>query len=197
MSADDLHKLVWIDLETSGTDETQDDILEVGLILTEGHDTIDMRQWLIEPFAWDDVKESMDPFVLNMHTENGLIDDMDSGMGLPARQVEEDILNMLNKHWPGETKFALAGSGVGHFDRRFLAVHMPTLTERLTYWSVDVGVIRRFFRACAVDHGWPGADAKTHRALDDIRHHLAEYRWAQNVVSDWVDLEIDAEETVT
>lgn len=61
-------------------------------------------------------------------------------MSAAAKQerAKADIIGLFqslgNKH-----DFILCGSGVSHFDRRFLAEHMPRLTKWFRYYSIDVG----------------------------------------------------------
>jgi oligoribonuclease (3'-5' exoribonuclease) len=99
--------------------------------------------------------------------------------------VERDIIgwldNVLNRNkrkGPVEKfKFMLAGSGVEHFDRRFLKAHMPKLAAMLTWTPLDVGDVRRLASMAGYKPSGaaPQAD-KNHRAEDDIRMHLEEAR---------------------
>lgn len=198
MSADDLDHILWIDLETTGTDENEDedDILEVGVILTEGFNltVLEERAYVVHSdlavgvIAGEGAIPPIDPFVVDMHHKNGLWKDSDE-QGRPVKEVEQLLIEMLDLHGVG-SKVALGGSGVGHFDRRFIAAKMPRLAERLTFWPLDVGVLRRFFRHCHAGDGWPSQEAKTHRALDDIQLHLREYRFARETMLDLLDLEM-------
>jgi oligoribonuclease (3'-5' exoribonuclease) len=69
----------------------------------------------------------------------------------------------------------LAGSGVGCFDMQVIRAQMPELAQRLNYYVIDVGCVRRFLRdICGVR--MPELGTVNHRALDDVQHHLAEAR---------------------
>lgn len=120
----------------------------------------------------------MDADVVDMHIANGLIRALLIGEGTTdLKTVEASLLIWLNNNLQSFTKrIPLAGSGVSHFDRRFIRAQMPKLDNRLTYWAYDVGSVRRFLRLYGlpimVEH-----DAKTHRALDDVKAHIEEARY--------------------
>lgn len=171
----------WIDLETTGLDKEDDPIIEVGLVVTrvaQPCDEIDSYTAVSlpdDPF-W---KDRMDSYVTRMHTVNGLIVDVDSD-GRPLRDLDNEVVAVLGKHGK-KHNFMLAGSGVSHFDRKFIEAQMPKLNKWLQHPSLDVGTIRRglnFSGRKDLDafgqtfHG----EAKPHRALADVRDHLNEYR---------------------
>ena len=167
--------LLWLDLETTGSDESKDCIIEVGAILTtEDLHIIAELQWVLSPTDEALGRLLRNDVVREMHTANGLLDHVLAGAGMKPHQAAKDMLTWLEINGAKQGHVALAGSGVAHFDRRFLDRYMPQVSRFLRYWVIDIGVIRRA-------HGmWVGTevsaanDAKTHRALDDARCHLAE-----------------------
>lgn len=174
--------LLWIDLETTGTNEKLDDIIEVGFILTDvtmDHEIAQGSMALqVSEFAWQRMKET--PIVWDMHTENGLIEVLEgNNSDLPtARQYEEFLIKqVLVANEVESHRVMLAGSGVGHFDRKFIKEKFPSLDSYLAYPVIDVGVIRRFYRELCGMEVSGANDGKTHRALDDIRCHLDEAKW--------------------
>jgi oligoribonuclease len=135
--------LVWLDLETTGTDEQQDPIMELGYVITD--EALTERAWanlVISDPATETRFAQANAVVQEMHTSNGLIDDIRSGRGSVLPDAEGFVIDELQgigkKH-----DFVLAGSGVSHFDRRFLEAQMPHLMKWLRYYSIDVGVLRR------------------------------------------------------
>ena len=122
----------WLDLETAGSNETLDPILEVGAVLCRN-----------EP-------------------------------GMPIEHDGE--FSSLLRQRCGGNHVALAGSGVGHFDRRFIRAQMPRTDKRFTYWAYDLGVIRRLFDRVHPDLVRPlPAGGKAHRGLADALDHRAEW----------------------
>jgi oligoribonuclease len=184
MTVDRDLNICWLDLETTGHEhELLGSILEVGVIITDPRlDELAVAEWLVEPAPGH--LDTMPNPVWKMHTENGLLDRLAYG-ATPVPAVDVELAALLDRYGPG--KLALAGSGVGHYDSRWLRHHMPMASARLTYWTYDVGVIRRFVTNLlggTWDEG-PGtpellADSppggKPHRALADARLHLNEMR---------------------
>ena len=181
-------KLVWIDLETTGSDERQDPIIEFAMVVTEGFAPfVELARYsrVVAPEG-DGWSHRFSPKVLEMHVTNGLLGEIFGEFegASPIAYVEEAAVEIVSKYGDRHD-FVLAGSGVAHFDRRFIAAQMPKLDKWLRYYTIDVGVFRRTL--VAMGHGFlvdeirelPDfalADAKTHRAMDDIEGHLAELR---------------------
>ena len=70
----------------------------------------------------------------------------------------------------------LAGSGVSHFDCRFIRHYLPELEAFLRYWMIDIGVVRRMYELWVGELPTAVNEEKTHRALDDVYCHLEEAR---------------------
>lgn len=180
--------LLWIDLETTGVDEKLDPIIEVGAILTN-MELVELSTYstilVLPERGWKRLQEN--EYVLNMHTENGLLEDIKTypNSELPTTyKIEREILNWLESEGVSSHKVMLAGSGVSHFDRRFLKVQMPKLEQFLAYPNLDIGVMRRFAsEICGVEV--PAFnEGKTHRGLKDVRCHLQEAEWFRGLLVD-------------
>jgi oligoribonuclease len=117
----------------------------------------------------------MDPFVVNMHTESGLITEIPDG--IPLADAEAQVLQYIQSHVPEARKAPLAGSSV-YVDRGFLARYMPSIDQHLHYRLVDVSsfkeMVRRWFPR--VYFATPEKNGN-HRALGDIRESIAELRF--------------------
>lgn len=187
------HPLLWLDLETTGVDETKDSIIEVGVVVTTSSLSIDLGEWVSYAKPTDEALGRMmrTPAVLEMHEANGLYDEL-MLKDLPTiGRVDHELCTWLDSIHSGQ--FVLAGSGVGHFDRRFIKAQMPKLDRRLRHWCIDVGVLRRAYGLWSgdVDTDIYGTtvDPKTHRALDDAYIHLAEARrWRDFFVAATTDM---------
>lgn len=171
--------LLWCDLECSGSDETHDEIIEIGCVLTT-HDLMEIGEFtsLVKPGPLALGRMLQNPVVRAMHEKNGLLDEILGLDGDDARphRVAAEILAWLEENDIPEGKLVLAGSGVGHFDRRFIKKYMPQLDRWLRYWVIDIGVIRRAHDMWVGTTVSTANDGKTHRALDDARCHLEEAR---------------------
>lgn len=193
----DYTHIAWTDLETTGLDPMKDHLLEVGIVLTDLDLTmISERSWLVEPPSLDIM--SVNPVVRTMHNENGLFRDLFDaqeersrahaaypaqvapGHLAGARSIDYRISDWLRSEIPTETRdaIALGGSGVSHFDSRWIERYLPTFHRGLHRSTLDVGVMRRFIEnVVGRPKLVPSATRKLeHRALDDARMHLREAR---------------------
>jgi len=173
-------RLVWIDCEMTGLDYVADALVEVAALVTDFElnvlgEGIDL---VITPPA--EALEQMVPFVRDMHTSSGLIDELAGGTTLADAQAQ--VLAYLREHCPDGSRPPLAGNSVGT-DRAFLARDMPELEAFLHYRNVDVSSIKELSR-----HWYPRAyfnsPAKTggHRALADIQESIEELRFYREAV---------------
>lgn len=169
--------IAWLDLETTGSALATSQILEVGIVLT------DMKLNEIAAASWLNTSPlpslritDVDPVVLEMHVKNGLWKDLQEAVESTRYTVDDDITGWLRNHTHFSSKhIALAGSGVSHFDRPFIVRDLPKTNKMLTYWSLDVGVVRRFRQLAGIED-LSFVDTKTHRAKDDAYSALSEAR---------------------
>lgn len=173
-------RLVWIDCEMTGLDYVKDALVEVAALVTdfelnvlgEGVDLV------IAPPP--EAIEQMVPFVRDMHTSSGLIEELAAGTTLA--DAESQVLAYIREHCPEGSRPPLAGNSVGT-DRTFLARDMPELESFLHYRNVDVSSIKELSR-----HWYPrayfNAPAKSggHRALADIQESIEELRYYREAV---------------
>jgi len=173
-------RLVWIDCEMTGLDPTKDALVEVAVLVTdfdlavlgEGLDLV------IKPPV--EALDQMVPFVREMHTSSGLLDQLDSGV--TVAEAEEQVLRYVREHCPEGSRPPLAGNTVGT-DRIFLTRDMPTLDAFLHYRVVDVSSIKELARRW-YPRTYYNAPAKrgNHRALADIQESIEELRYYRATV---------------
>jgi oligoribonuclease len=173
-------RLVWIDCEMTGLDFVNDALVEVAALVTdfdlnvlgEGVDLV------IAPPP--EALGQMVPFVRDMHTSSGLINELATGTTIADAQAQ--VLAYVREHCPEGSRPPLAGNSVGT-DRAFIARDMPELDAFLHYRIVDVSSIKELSR-----HWYPrayfNAPAKTggHRALADIQESIEELRFYREAV---------------
>lgn len=171
--------LLWIDLETTGSDEARDCIIEVGAILTTTElDVLGECSIVVAPTAEGLGRLMQNAFVRDMHQRNGLLPlllDAETPAYKP-HEAAKTLLAWAERLGAKQGRTVLAGSGVGHFDRRFIARWMPQVDKFLRYWCIDIGVVRRAHDLWVGTPVSAANDAKTHRGLDDIRCHVEEAR---------------------
>lgn len=185
-------RLLWIDIETSDSDENAPHaaLLEIGLTITSssGQKWLDSEtSFLLEPndrqlellYQWPQE-------VMLMHTKNGLLFDWLKYED-PYESLYERILQWVNSHIDGppladDERITAAGSGL-HFDRRWLTKFVPQLDRHLTYYNIDVGVMRRMIEM----HGGHIAHSeqeKQHRAITCNRGAIDTYRRVISILHD-------------
>lgn len=164
----------------TGLDVSIDELVEVAVVITD-YDLVAVDPGFSivikpDPSAYDNMAE----FVLNMHRESGLLDEIPHGVSLADAEfaVNEYILRFV----PIAKTAPLAGNTIGT-DRTFLAKYMPRVDNHLHYRSIDVSSIKElsrrwfprvYFNAPAKDGG--------HRALADILESIRELQYYRRAV---------------
>ena len=167
--------LAWIDLEMTGLDPANHVIVEIASLVTDDDLEIVAEGPNLVIHQPPDVLEGMNEVVRGMHTRSGLLDAIATSTTTLA-DAEQQTLAFLTEQLGAASSVPLAGNTIGT-DRRFLAVHMPSVENYLHYRSVDVSTVRELLNR------WnPGALAglpakgDNHRALADIRESVIELR---------------------
>jgi len=173
-------RLVWIDCEMTGLDLRADALIEVAALVTDFDlnvlgDGIDL---VIKPPAA--ALEQMGDFVRAMHTESGLLADLESGITMA--DAEKQVLDYIKKHCPDGSRPPLAGNTVAT-DRSFLARDMPVLEAFLHYRIVDVSSIKELSRRWFPRAYFQAPPKRgNHRALADIQESIEELRYYREAV---------------
>jgi len=173
--------LVWMDLEMTGLDHTSDVIVEIATLVTDDELQIVAEGPDLVVHQPDDVLARMDPFVVDMHTRSGLLDQIKAST-ITLEEAGAETLAFIKEHAPVERTVPLCGNSIGT-DRRFLAAYLPEIEEYLHYRSVDVSsvkeLVRRWYPDVLGARGWKQG---AHRALDDIRESVSELQVYRDLV---------------
>lgn len=167
-------RLVWLDLETTGTDPNQDRILEIAALVTTGdaRNVIDTFHEVIHISSLSLKRVYDTPRVWSMHTKNGLLAECVQ-KGRPAESwAIQSLAKFLAPHTEGYWA-KLAGFSV-HFDREFLANR--GVLDLFSHQIVEVSGMVSLMKGYGFDPGKPTGDNVAHRALDDARAALDCYR---------------------
>lgn len=179
-------ELVWVDLETTGLESDNDEILEVCLVGTDrfGSHPVTIVDELVYPSRrhWSWWKENMAYEAKEMHKASGLMAAIDKLAADPRFSEIEDVerlaLHALTSLDLEPGKYEMCGSSV-HFDRAFIEVHMPKLFGWFHYRNLDVSTLKNVCRHVnpRVASQAPKPSTKAHRAHADIMDTLEEYQY--------------------
>ena len=190
--------LIWIDLEMDGLDLTKNFILEIACIVTdfgltnsyEGIFLLHFYFLLTQYFSGPDLVihhpksllDAMGPWCMEHHTKSGLVRQVLNSK-LSMSDAETEIINFIEKITSSRTNkkhLILAGNSV-YVDRYFLEKDMPRLNSILDRSILDCSTLKELIRRfnSHIYHNAPIKGGNLHRALDDIRNSIEEYRYYQ------------------
>ena len=157
-------RYLWLDLETTGLNPKAGQILEIGAVLTDGFFNEIER---FHAIAIKDSNITLEPFVFQMHTDNGLLSAVEKSV-----YTEEDIINMFRSFLKRITVaegFVTVGNSV-NFDVNWLKER--GLREWGSYTShqvLDITSVKLFLKELGVS---PPVDkpigAVSHRVFGDL-----------------------------
>ena len=164
-----MEKIFWVDLEMTGLCPETDVIIEVAAIVTDKNfKELDVYQNVVK----QDRKylEAMDSWNQKCHRKSGLYNLISQGKSL--KNVEQDLLSLLESHFQSEEKIIVAGNCI-YQDRNFIRRHMPRLDKKLYYRMLDVTAWKLFFEK----EGFEFEKSNKHRALEDIKESIREFQY--------------------
>lgn len=183
-------RFLWLDLETSGLDPHRHEILEVAAIVTDNY-LSPIASFYGRRMPEDLERINFSVAALEMHQENGLIDEIKVGTAdheaeslgseyvhvcRPLHRIEEGLADFIVGHAYGAP---LAGSSI-HFDRGFMEVRMPGALRQLHYRNFDVSTFKE-----AIQRWCPGVELeksdKAHRAFGDIKQSIELAKFSCNL----------------
>jgi oligoribonuclease (3'-5' exoribonuclease) len=167
------HQFLWFNLATTGLDPRTGLILEWAVVLAADDREGDMSP--VQEFSavlrvpLDMLPDNIDPFVLDMHTKNGLFGECAASDILPADS--EAFLCGLASDLAGSTKprgIILAGPNP-RFALPWLEHHYPRFAACLAkYTCVTVGDLLTAQKAWGAEPVPKNPNKKTNRALPDL-----------------------------
>ena len=189
------NRIVWVDLEMTGLDPSRHVIVEVAALVTDAELNIIDEGVDLVVHATDAELAEMDDFVTQMHSDNGLLDDIKAST-VSLAEAEDAVLGLVEKHCDPAHPAPLAGNSIAT-DRTFIRAQMPRLDAALHYRMIDVSTVkelaRRWFPKAYFNQP---AKGMAHRALADIVESIREldyYRRSVFVPSPGPDTEAAVE----
>lgn len=179
--ADKDNRIVWVDLEMTGLDPSRHVIVEVAALVTDAELNIIDDGVDLVVHATDAELAEMDDFVTEMHSSNGLLDDIKAST-VSIEEAEDAVLELVAKHCHPAHPAPLAGNSIAT-DRAFIRAQMPRLDDALHYRMIDVSTVkelsRRWFPKAYYNQPEKGM---AHRALADIVESIRELDYYRRAV---------------
>jgi oligoribonuclease len=176
-----LDRLVWVDCEMTGLDLHRDALIEIAALVTDSELRILDEGIDLVMKAPDELLDTMQPVVQEMHAHSGLTDAVRAST-VTVAEAEQLVIEHLRKHVPDARTVPLCGNSIAT-DRAFLARDMPELDGFLHYRMVDVSSIkeltRRWYPRVYFSQPQKGL---AHRALADIKESIRELRYYRGTV---------------
>ncbi len=173
MGVDDKN-LIWIDLEMTGLDTQQDQIIEIATVVTDNNLEILAQGPVIAIRQPSSIMDAMDNWNTQHHGDSGLTARVASSSH-SVHDAEVETLDFL-RQYVGEGKSPMCGNSICQ-DRRFMARLMPELEAFFHYRNLDVSTLNELVNRWkpAVLKGYVKKSA--HLALDDILESIEELKF--------------------
>ncbi|MEU4066692.1 hypothetical protein AB0F25_30640 [Streptomyces wedmorensis] len=186
-------EMVWVDLETCGL-LPEDRVLEIGIQVTNRHgDERSTFQSVVgyADFVLSDFTElgprGLSPVVHEMHTKNGLLDEVREASIITANQpragfarvdVETRAIDFLTMNFGYlDVGLPMAGASV-QFDRGVLNVQMRRLHNWFHYRQYDVSTLLQLGDMTGNTPDESVQRRGFHRSVPDIEDEISVHRWA-------------------
>lgn len=177
--------VAWIDTETTGLDPDKGFLLEVAVIITDSDlQVLEALEWLVDnDLPVYKLQKGCLPSVLEMHTTNGLWDDLADAEALTSREhLDNALAELLASH-----EKPMLGGRNPSFDRAWLERWLPESAAQLHYRHLDETGMKWLFKGAGLK---VGQSSDAHRAGKDISeclYRVKSYRDRLKALADSAD----------
>ncbi|MFQ5642557.1 MAG: oligoribonuclease [Thiogranum sp.] len=166
--------LIWIDLEMTGLDTFQDEIIEIATLVTDSQLNLVAEGPMLAIHQPDEVLAAMDEWNTRQHGKSGLTRRVKDST-LTVRDAERMTLEFLAEHVDAGAS-PMCGNSICQ-DRRFMARLMPALEEFFHYRNLDVSTLKELGKRWAPKVMAGYKKESSHLAMNDIKDSIAELQY--------------------
>jgi oligoribonuclease len=170
----DPNNLIWIDLEMTGLDTFNDQIIEIATIVTDANLNIVAEGPVIAIRQADELLDAMDDWNQQQHGSSGLLERVRQSQ-YDEVAAEAQTLEFLERYVVAGTS-PMCGNSICQ-DRRFLARSMPKLENYFHYRNLDVSTLKELAMRWAPSIAEGFKKESKHLALEDIHDSINEMRF--------------------
>ncbi len=166
--------LIWIDLEMTGLDPQQDQIIEIATVVTDARLAVLAQGPVIAIHQPAEIMDAMDEWNTSHHGSSGLTERVRQSNSTAA-DAERETLAFLRQYVPAG-KSPMCGNSICQ-DRRFMARLMPELEAFFHYRNLDVSTLKELARLWRPELLAGFVKKGAHLALDDVLESIDEMRY--------------------
>ena len=170
----DQQNLIWVDLEMTGLEPQQDEIIEIATVVTDKHLNILAQGPVIAIHQPDDVLAGMDAWNTKHHGESGLTERVRQSRNTMS-DAESETIDFLKQYVP-QGASPMCGNSICQ-DRRFMARQMPQLEAFFHYRNLDVSTLKELANRWKPEILAGFVKKGAHLALDDILESIDELKY--------------------
>ena len=168
------NNLIWIDLEMTGLDTTNDVIIEIATVVTDSELNALAEGPVLAIHQSDEILNGMDDWNTKQHGSSGLTERVKKS-NVNEAEAERQTIEFLRQYVPAKAS-PMCGNSICQ-DRRFLARCMPELEAYFHYRNLDVSSLKELAKRWAPEVFKGFSKQSSHLALDDIRDSIDELKY--------------------
>ncbi len=165
--------LVWIDLEMTGLNYKQDQIIEIATVVTDANLNKIAEGPVVAIKTEQKYLDEMDNWCTTHHGNSGLTKRVMASQ-ITMQQAEQDTIAFLKKFVP-KGQSPMCGNSICQ-DRRFMLEQMPVLEAFFHYRNLDVSTLKELAKRWAPKVYSAHKKQGAHLALDDIYESIDELK---------------------
>ena len=170
----DENNLIWIDLEMTGLDTMNDEIIEIATIVTDSK-LNELAVGPVIPIRQTEARMAqMDEWNRTQHSKSGLTQRV-LASHYTCAMAEQETIEFLQKYVPSGSS-PMCGNSICQ-DRRFMARQMPLLEAYFHYRNLDVSTVKELAKRWYPNIAAGFDKESAHLALSDIRDYISELQY--------------------